>query len=430
MDLPIWDYRMRATMNIMTTLLVGTCRKVVENKDFLDWLVSQKFDLAFAYMADACPIGLIHYAKIPSWIWLSSAGLIDFAAYYMGVPMVPSYIPPIAMESTDEMNFYERTKSLIGQLLTVYIWRRTYADQETAIFREIDPNFPHIVDITEHCPLVMVNSNELYELPRPTLAKIVNIGGIGMQLNDTRPLPPEFHRIAENCEGLVVFSLGSIAPSHLMPETWKKAFLEAFTRFKNLHFVFRYEGSDLNGKAGLVCKNFPLGKKGSALETFWKDRPTVNSDSVISDRLPPNVHLFKWIPQADLLRHPKTVAFITHGGYNSLQEVITAGVPLITIALWGDQPRNAKLGSKAWNRCEPPKRRHNYSRNVKRLSLMVKKQPVSPAHRLVAWAEFVAEFKTLDNLVPAGTKLNFIQYHSLDVIAFLSTVVLLVIFIY
>ncbi|KAK5979529.1 UDP-glucuronosyl UDP-glucosyltransferase domain containing protein [Trichostrongylus colubriformis] len=69
-----------------------------------------------------------------------------------------------------------------------------------------------------------------------------------------------------------------------------------------------------------------------------------------------------------------------------------------------------------------------YLRNVKRLSLMVKKQPVSPAHRLVAWAEFVAEFKTLDNLVPAGTKLNFIQYHSLDVIAFLSVVIILVIF--
>ncbi|KAK6009897.1 hypothetical protein OSTOST_25145, partial [Ostertagia ostertagi] len=71
-----------------------------------------------------------------------------------------------------------------------------------------------------------------------------------------------------------------------------------------------------------------------------------SSNRINSDRLPPNVHLFKWIPQADLLRHPKTIAFISHGGYNSLQEVIAAGVPLITIALWGDQPRNAKLAAK------------------------------------------------------------------------------------
>ncbi|KAK6013519.1 UDP-glucoronosyl and UDP-glucosyl transferase [Ostertagia ostertagi] len=334
---------------------------------------------------------------------------MDYAAYHMGVPMVPSYIPPIVMESTDEMNFYERTKSLIGQFLTVYLWERTFADEQTAIFREADPNFPHLVELTRKCPLVMVNSNELYELPRPTLAKIVNIGGVGVQLKDAKPLTTEFQQIVDHCEGLVVFSFGSVAPSHLMPETWKKAFLESFAQFPNLSFVLRYEGTDLK------------------------------------DRLPPNVHLFKWIPQADLLRHPKTIAFISHGGYNSLQEVIAAGVPLITIALWGDQPRNAKLAAKLGIAFNLQKsdisattitdalnkviNDGSYSRNVKRLSLMVKKQPVSPAHRLVAWAEFVAEFKTLDNLVPAGTKLNFIQYHSLDVIAFLSTVVLLVIFI-
>ncbi|PIO77547.1 hypothetical protein TELCIR_00362 [Teladorsagia circumcincta] len=156
----------------------------------------------------------------------------------------------------------------------------------------------------------MVNSNELYELPRPTLAKIVNIGGVGVQLKDSKPLTPEFKQIIDRSEGLVVFSFGSVAPSHLMPQTWKTAFLESFAHFSNLSFVLRYEGADLK------------------------------------DRLPKNVYLFKWIPQADLLRHPKTIAFLSHGGYNSLQEVIAAGVPLITIALWGDQPRNAKLAAK------------------------------------------------------------------------------------
>ncbi|KAK6008931.1 hypothetical protein OSTOST_26174, partial [Ostertagia ostertagi] len=63
-----------------------------------------------------------------------------------------------------------------------------------------------------------------------------------------------------------------------------------------------------------------------------------------------------------------------------------------------------------------------YSRNAKRLSLMVQKKPVSPEHLLIKWTEFVAEFKTLDNLVPAGTKLNIIQYYSIDVIAALLSV--------
>ncbi|VDO66041.1 unnamed protein product [Haemonchus placei] len=378
--------------------------KMVENKEFLDWLVAQKFDLAFSHIYDVCHIGLIHYAKIPSWIWLNSGGLMDFVAYHLGVPTVPSYVPPLIMESTDEMDFVQRMKSFIGHSITMI------SDPETEIFRElVDPNFPDIVDIAKMCPLVMVNSNELYELTRPSLAKVINIGGVGIQMKDAKPLSKEFQEVVDNCEGLVVFSFGSVTPSHRMPAEWKKAFLEAFSRFPKLNFVLRYEGTDLN------------------------------------DQLPKNVYLFKWLPQADLLRHPKTVAFISHGGYNSLQEVITAGVPLITVALFGDQPRNAKLAERhrfainirkgdlsadtvaeALQRLMTDK---SYSKNVKRLSEMVKRKPVSPDHLLVAWAEFVAEFKTLENLVPAGTKLNFIQYHSLDVIVFLLTILTVVLFV-
>ena len=60
---------------------------------------------------------------------------------------------------------------------------------------------------------------------------------------------------------------------------------------------------------------------------------------------------------------------------------------------------------------------------------MVAKRPVSPEQLLVKWTEFVAEFKTLENLVPAGTKLNFVQYHSLDVIAVILTLVSVVLYI-
>ncbi|VDP08820.1 unnamed protein product [Heligmosomoides polygyrus] len=288
---------------------------------------------------------------------------------------------------------------------------RMFADRETAIFRElIDPNYPDLVDVACQCPLVMVNSNELYDFPRPTLAKVVDIGGVGMQFKDAQPLSREFQQIVGNSEGLVIFSFGTLTQSHKMPLSWKNAFMEAFSRYPNLSFVMRYEGTDLK------------------------------------DKLPPNVHLFKWLPQADLLANPKTVAFITHGGHNSLQvESITAGVPLITIALFGDQYRNVKLAEKhrfaislrkgdinvntiaeALRRLTEDK---SYSQNVKRLSQMLRKQPVSPAHLLVSWAEFVAEFKTLDNLVPAGNKLNFFQYYSLDVIVFLSSVVAVIVFV-
>ena len=56
-------------------------------------LIDAKFDLAFAHMGDYCPIGLIHHAKIPTWIWFNSAPVFDIVAYDLGLPSPPSYVP-------------------------------------------------------------------------------------------------------------------------------------------------------------------------------------------------------------------------------------------------------------------------------------------------------------------------------------------------
>ncbi|KHJ96608.1 glycosyltransferase family 28 protein [Oesophagostomum dentatum] len=243
----------------------------------------------------------------------------------------------------------------------------------------------------------MVNSNELYELPRPTLAKVVNIGGLGVQHKDAKPLEGEFKKVAEGGKGMIVMSFGSVAHAELMPEHWKTALLTAFAQFSDYEFLMKYGSDDLK------------------------------------DRLPANVHAYRWLPQADLLLHPSTKVFISHGGYNSLQESINSGVPLITIPLFGDQFKNSRIAVKhgfavnvnkatisEFSIAEALKEVINnekYAQNAKRLSQMVRKKPVSPGQLLVRWTEFLAEFQTLDNLTPAGNDLYLFQYFSLDVIS-------------
>lgn len=88
----------------------------------------------------------------------------------------------------------------------------------------------------------MVNSNDLYDLPRPLPAKIINIGGLGAKLKDAKPLPPNLEEIAQKGDGLVLFSFGSVAQFHLAPESWKTAVFGAFKRLPNYQFVVRYDG--------------------------------------------------------------------------------------------------------------------------------------------------------------------------------------------
>ncbi|MFH4978181.1 hypothetical protein AB6A40_004890 [Gnathostoma spinigerum] len=67
-----------------------------------------------------------------------------------------------------------------------------------------------------------------------------------------------------------------------------------------------------------------------------------------------------------------------------------------------------------------------YTEAAKLMGDMLRKQPIKPEERLIKWSEFVAEFKTLDNLIPYGNQLNFIVYYCIDVILFLAFMIVFV----
>ncbi|BAH94634.1 Os09g0482860, partial [Oryza sativa Japonica Group] len=50
-----------------------------------------------------------------------------------------------------------------------------------------------------------------------------------------------------------------------------------------------------------------------------------------------------WVPQPSILRHRATAAFVTHCGWNSVLEGITAGVPMLCWPLYAEQRMNKVL---------------------------------------------------------------------------------------
>lgn len=55
---------------------------------------------------------------------------------------------------------------------------------------------------------------------------------------------------------------------------------------------------------------------------------------------PANVHIKSWLPVDQVLRN--SALFITHGGFNSVTEALTIGVPMVVIPIAGDQPYSAR----------------------------------------------------------------------------------------
>ncbi|TVU03531.1 hypothetical protein EJB05_50927, partial [Eragrostis curvula] len=61
-----------------------------------------------------------------------------------------------------------------------------------------------------------------------------------------------------------------------------------------------------------------------------------------------NGMVVEWCDQLQVLSHPSIGCFVTHCGWNSTIEAIVAGVPMIAVPSWSDQPLNAHLVETEW----------------------------------------------------------------------------------
>lgn len=78
---------------------------------------------------------------------------------------------------------------------------------------------------------------------------------------------------------------------------------------------------------------------------IWKleAEPTADEQDMPSSSPPPNLTRLDWAPQREILLQPRTLAFVTHCGMNSVTEATYSGVPLLCVPLFGDQGRNSRM---------------------------------------------------------------------------------------
>ncbi|EYC14479.1 hypothetical protein Y032_0040g231 [Ancylostoma ceylanicum] len=134
--------------------------------------------------------------------------------------------------------------------------------------------------------------------------------------------------------------------------------------------------------------------------------------------------------------------FVTHGGIASTNEVAFMGKPAIVVPIFGDQMRNAHMlvrhggalmlhkfdiadSQKLIGSIEAVLNDASFAERAKRLSRMLRNQPVSAHELLLKHAEFAARFGRLQNLDPYGRQLPLLQYYLVDVFAAIAGVVLI-----
>ena len=155
-----------------------------------------------------------------------------------------------------------------------------------------------------------------------------------------------------------------------------------------------------------------------------------------------HIHIKAWVPQNDILAHPKLILFITHYGYNSILESVSHGKPMIGFPTSLDQPYNAQIVKDKGmgeslditsftsdelvaeiNRVTSDK---SYTENALLGSKLLKNKPISPGKRASFWVQHIVDFGS-GHLTSKATELSNMQYIMLDIYLFIMLVIIAII---
>ncbi|KAM4854324.1 UDP-glucuronosyltransferase 2A2 isoform 1-T1 [Thomomys bottae] len=373
---------------------VQICEGVLNNPTLMTRLQKGGFDVLIADPVTICGDLVALKLGIPFMYTLRFSPASTVERHCGKIPAPVSYVPAALSELTDQMTFAERVKNTLSYPLQDYIFQ-SYWGEWNSYYSKVLGRPTTLCETMGKAEIWLIRTYWDFEFPRPYLPNFEFVGGL--HCKPAKPLPKEMEEFVQSSgeAGIVVFSLGSMV--------------------KNL----------TDEKADLIASALAQVPQ----KVLWRYKGKTPAS------LGSNTRLFDWIPQNDLLGHPKTRAFITHGGTNGIYEAIYHGIPMVGVPMFADQPDNiahmkAKgaavevdmnsmtsadlLGALRTVINDP-----SYKENAMRLSRIHHDQPVKPLDRAVFWIEFVMRHKGAKHLRVAAHDLSWFQYHSLDVIGFL-----------
>ena len=172
------------------------------------------------------------------------------------------------------------------------------------LFKRYGNDIPYLWDLEPNVSLMLSSSHFITHGPSPLAPNTIEISGLHLKKSNVSNIPWNIRRVLDKAkDGAVYVSFGGTVKPSVMPKEKLDVFFKAFEAIK--------------------------------IPVIWK----INS-SEISEELPCNVIAVDWAPQQDILGHPNTKVFLTHGGLLSIQEALYHKVPIVGIPLWFDQRPN------------------------------------------------------------------------------------------
>ncbi|XP_063321741.1 UDP-glucuronosyltransferase 2C1-like [Pelmatolapia mariae] len=374
---------------------------ILDDNDLIRKLKDSKFDLL---LADPCWGGgviLAKYLNLP--LVYNVRWLLGTEAHFSIAPSPLSYIPVTGTGNTVEMTFFQRVKNMVLHIITQtqnsLAFKLVY---QKIANKYLGPGYD-FNELMIDADIWLMRVDFVFEYPRPTMPNVVYIGGF--QCKPAKPLPHHLEDFVQSSgeHGFILMSLGTFVTE--LPADMANEIAAAFAKLPQ-KVIWKYKG----------------------------DRPaTLGNNTLLVD----------WMPQNDILGHPKIKLFVAHGGTNGVQEAIYHGVPVVGISFFFDQYDNLlrlkeRGGAKILTLTTVDKDNNflkaieevlsdpSYRGNMQRLSRLHRDKPVMPLDNALFWIEFVMRHKGATHLKAVSYRMPWYSYHSVDVVLFLAGAMLLV----
>ncbi|XP_064004645.1 UDP-glucuronosyltransferase 2A2-like isoform X2 [Pogoniulus pusillus] len=396
-ELPLWKsvFEIGQILSEMERITRVICDAVLKDEALMERLKASTFDVLLA--DPLAPSGELFAEKLGiPFVYTIRFSIGNTVERLCGMlPAPPSYVPATLSCLTDRMPFLERLKNTVTYAVQDLVYHRFFWGSWDQYYSDVLGRPTTLCETMGKAEIWLIRTYWDFEFPRPFLPNFEFVGGLHCQ--PAKPLPKEIEAFVQSSgeHGIIVFSLGSMV--YNLTDEKSNMIARALSQLPQ-KVLWRYKG-----------------KKPEALG--------------------PNTRIYDWIPQNDLLGHPLTKAFITHGGTNGIYEAIYHGIPMVGIPMFADQHDNiihmkAKGAAVALDFSTMKTQdlvdalntvitNSTYKENALRLSKIHHDQPLKPLDRAVFWIEFVMRHKGAKHLRPAAHQLTWYQYHCLDVLAFL-----------
>ncbi|CAL0300348.1 unnamed protein product [Lupinus luteus] len=289
--------------NIIRNHFVGGSKKLacIINNPFIPWVadVAAEFNIPCACLwIQPCALFAIYYRFYNNLNNFPTLTDPDTSVELPGLPLLQTQDLPTFVLPSNPFGTFPKLLSDMLQDMKKYKWVLTNSFYE--LEKDVIDSMSEVFPLTTVGPLV----------PSSLLGEDEN-SDVGIEMWKSQDSCMEWLNHKPD-SSVIYISFGSIT---ILSSTQKESIANALKKTKHPFLWVIKEGTE---------EELPLPKE---FMEETKDQGMVTP----------------WCPQTKVLGHPAVACFLTHCGWNSTLEAITAGTPMIGYPKWTDQPTNAKL---------------------------------------------------------------------------------------